>query len=157
MQTKCEVCGDPFEAKRATARYCGERCKKQAQRRPKKDGPSLTIVTSLEQIRAAAAEVVAGAPPAAADDPPTAGIVVATMQALTRAGTLNTALGQAAMLVAVRLETVGLADTGAGVSALIKAHREALAEATKDATTEESPLEKIRAAAALVRLGGLTA
>lgn len=30
--TKCQQCGEQFEAKRSTAKYCSERCKKSAQR-----------------------------------------------------------------------------------------------------------------------------
>lgn len=34
MAATCEVCGNPFDAQRSTARFCSEACKKRAQRAP---------------------------------------------------------------------------------------------------------------------------
>jgi hypothetical protein len=36
----CGDCGRPFEAKRATARYCSDLCRKRAQRRPAAAAPA---------------------------------------------------------------------------------------------------------------------
>lgn len=47
-QKTCACCGSPFQAKRATARYCSEKCKKQSQR--KKSAPKrLTQADRIER------------------------------------------------------------------------------------------------------------
>lgn len=53
------------------------------------------------------------------------------------------------MVAARRLDGMGSGETGAGVKALLEAHRLALAEATKDAKQEADPLDEIRRSAAL--------
>lgn len=144
MQIKCAVCGDSFMPKRATAKYCGDRCRKRAQRSPRKDAeastPALTVVPEPESTGEDVHTAMTGLPSA----------YEATLKQLTTAGRLDTALGAAALIAAFRLDqAVYSADTGSGVKALIDAHRQALAEATKNAEKADDPVAKIRAAAAL--------
>lgn len=137
MRRSCAVCKTEFEAKRKAAKYCGERCKKRAQR-----GPT--------------AKLVSLPPPKSTPEMPTAGdeLAQATADALEKAGRRSTELGTAAMLLARRLDAVSLLETGAGVAALMKEYRATLAEATKDAEAADDELDQIRGSAALKLLAG---
>lgn len=134
MRKACLVDGREFEAKRAAAKYCSERCRKQAQRRPKASG-----VVSLAEARA---------------DSRDGGLTAATRGELEQAGRLESALGQAALFLATRIDTVGLVDTGAGVSALVKEHRTALEAAVRGADKADDALDAIRGSAALKLIRG---
>jgi hypothetical protein len=156
MQAKCGVCGADFPAKRATARFCSARCRKRNARDPKKGATVLSIADLKPglDLKPQAAET-ADAAPVGYRRPAMPSAFDATLKQLENAGRLDTALGVAALIAAQRLDdSLHSADTGSGVAALIKAHREALAEATKDAETEQDPLDKIRAAAALKLVAG---
>lgn len=142
MQKKCGSCGDVFEAKRPAAKFCSDRCRKRSHRAPKP-----------------AAKVVAIVPPVV-DEPATRRPVMpssyeATLAQLEAAGRLDTALGVSALIAAQMLDdALRSADTGASRAALLKAHREALAEAVKDSKAAADPLDQIRAAAALKLVSG---
>ena len=68
----------------------------------------------------------------------------ATLDELTSAGRVASASGQAALLLARRLDS-GLTETGSSVAAMIREHRAALADALKGATAETNPLDELRA------------
>jgi hypothetical protein len=147
MRKVCAVCGSGFETKSPAGKYCGERCKKRAQR-----GPKLTVVELPVAPPSADAS-----PPAKTDANPNSKdgpVTAATRKELDEAGRLDTALGQAALFIAQRIDFVGLADTGSGVAALLKEHRTALAEAVKDAETDDDPIEAIRRSAAIKLVSG---
>lgn len=131
MQKTCQGpnCGTIFEAKRATAKYCSRRCSVRTSRAPDRGSDSNVV-----QMPGAVEEGL---------------ISRATQGELASAGVLGTAFGQAAMVAARRLDSMGSGETGAGVKALLEAHRMALAEATKDAKQEADPLDEIRRSAAL--------
>lgn len=131
MQKTCEGpnCGTIFEAKRSTAKYCSRRCSVRTSRAPDRGSDASNVVD------------LPGS---------SAGLITrATEAELTSSGVLSSALGQAAMVAARRLDGMGSGETGAGVKALLEAHRLALAEATKDAKQEADPLDEIRRSAAL--------
>lgn len=109
MVKSCEVCGESFEAKRAAAKFCGDRCRKRAQRRP--------------------STANADVPDERPDIP--FGLVASTLTELVKAGRENSPAGQAALLLAYRLEHIS-ADTGSSVAAMVKEHRATLAEALKN-------------------------
>lgn len=140
MLKACAVCGTEFNAKRKAARYCGERCKKRAQRRP--GGTVVTLASAARPQRDAPA-------PLSGD-----GLAAATARALERAGRSDTELAAAAMLLARRLDSAVDSETGAGVAALMKEYRATLAEATKDAEAADDELDQIRGSAALKLLAG---
>lgn len=124
MRKCCAECSAEFDAKRPIAKYCSERCKKRAQRKPRP----------------------AQAQPAAAPIPvdPDSELWTATLNELTAAGRVASASGQAALLLARRLDS-GLTETGSSVAAMIREHRAALADALKGATAEVNPLDELRA------------
>lgn len=131
VRKQCVMCDQPFEAKRSAAKYCGERCKKRAQRAP----ADASNVVSLGRD-----DVGGGG---------TGLVESATRTELEAVGRLDTALGRAALAIAARLDAAGAGETGAGFRALVDGHRAALAEAMRDAEREQDAVETIRASAAL--------
>ncbi len=130
MQKTCEACGDPFEAKRPSRKTCGERCRKRMQRQPSAE------VVRLHASGQPGQQSLAGS------------LTAATQRGLTDADRLDTELGQAAMLLARRLDDVGPGETGAGMAALVKEYRATLADALKDSDRKaEGTVDEIRTAA----------
>ena len=123
MVRNCNVCRSSYEAKRPNAKYCSDRCRKRAQRAPDQPVIPLSVVNM---------------PPPAEDGSLTA----ATLAELTTADRLNSSLGQAAMLLARRLDGGGN-DTGSSVAALVREHRSTLADAVKDAKVAADPLDQL--------------
>lgn len=68
----------------------------------------------------------------------------ATLGELTGAGQVASASGQAALLLARRLDS-GLTETGSSVASMVREHRAALADALKGARAETNPLDELRA------------
>lgn len=129
---RCVVDQRPFEAKRATAKYCSPACRLRAHR-----GKATISVLSGE-----GAENAEGA------------LAASTRRRLEQVGRLDGELGVAALLLAARLDRLGPVDTGAGVAALMKEFRATLAEAVKDAEGSRDTLDEIRQAAALKLVRG---
>lgn len=119
MQRSCDVCGVPYEAKRASSRYCSTRCRTRASRGqvvPLAQRPTPTPV------------------PAAA-----AGAVErSTAATLENVGRLDTPLGQACIVLARRLDSPG-ADTGSAMAAVAGRLETMLASATKGAGAATAP------------------
>lgn len=156
MQKQCSSCGRDYEAKRATSRYCGDRCRKRAQREPDK-APTVLRVVDLDGMRDRGETLRPGGGEAgeASEAGYAPGLLeVATARQVADAGRLDTALGVAAVIAARRLDLLGAGETGSGVKALLDAHRAALAAAVANAAQEDNPLAKIRAAAALKMVAG---
>lgn len=137
MIKTCVSCGEPFEAKRAAAKYCGERCKKRAQRAPSANVVAIGTATKSATPRAAEGDLTR-----------------ATRKALDDADRVDTELGTAALLLARRLDLASFAETGAGVAALMKEYRATLAEALRNVEAEDDELDQIRGSAALKLLRG---
>jgi hypothetical protein len=121
MRKRCTVCSEEFEAKRSAAMYCSGRCQKRAQRQPKPGEPAATMPVD-----------------------PDSELWTATLDELTSATRVASASGQAALLLARRLDS-GLTETGSSVAAMIREHRAALADALKGARAETNPLDELRA------------
>lgn len=126
MRKSCVIDGTPFEAKRPTAKYCSERCKKRAQRQPH------PVVALPAPKRTASGDLTA-----------------ATRVRLEALGRDETELGAAALLAATRLDMAASTDTAAGVAALLKEYRATLADAIKDAERDDDALDQIRQSAAV--------
>lgn len=127
MRKTCEVCPTEFEAKRASAKYCSEKCKKRAQRRP--GGVTAAKVVPL--------------PAAPTSEPAGGGVAAATLAQLDEAGRTDTALGQTALALARRIDRAD-AETGSSLAALVRQHQATLAEAVRDAQVEADPLDELR-------------
>lgn len=121
MRKTCAVCPAEFEAKRAVAKYCSERCRKRAQRRP---GGVHREVVPIEQAKPA-------------DWP----IVEVTRRELEAAGRLDSVTGQQAMRLAERM--CGQFDTGSAIAAISKELRAVMAEALADAPKVADSLDEL--------------
>lgn len=124
----CAVCGAGFEAKRAAAKYCGERCRKRAQRRP--GGTKAVKVLEL--------------PAEPTSETPSTAVAAATVVELERAGRLETAVGQAALVLAQRIDA-NSGETGASLASLTRDHRAAMAEALRDAEVNSDEVDELKA------------
>lgn len=120
MRKQCAVCPAEFEAKRKTAKYCSPRCRVRAARQPKPE-PAATMPVD-----------------------PDSELWTATLDELTSAARVASASGQAALLLARRLDS-GLTETGSSMAAMIREHRAALADALKGARAKTNPLDELRA------------
>lgn len=127
MRKSCADCKTDFEAKRASAKYCSERCKKRAQRRP---GGTAAPVVDLKPARIPEA-------------PPSGSVAAATRAALDKAGRTDTPAGQAALTLATRIDWAQM-ETGAGLAALVRQHLATLAEAVRGAEKAADPLDELR-------------
>lgn len=118
MKRNCVICGGEFEAKRSTAKYDTASCRARASQ---------------------GAAVLGFTPERSTED---AGVVAATRRELEDAERLETALGQAALVLARRVESDR--DTGSAAAALTREWRATLAEAVKGAGAQASPLDRAR-------------
>lgn len=119
MQRPCDVCGEVYEAKRPQSKYCGDTCRKRAQR-----GYVVTDTPTLV--------------PDSVDGP----VALAALAVLRESERMETPLGQAALALARRVDVNR--DTGAGLAALVKQFEATLKAATADVKSAESPLDRAR-------------
>lgn len=120
---RCEQCGGPLDGMSSRARFCSTTCRT----RSAKGHP---------------------ATPAAEDEPPHAQSgrqAAAVLAELASAGRQDSALGVAALALAERVDK-GAQETGAALAALVKALRETLAEALKDAEASGDLVDELREA-----------
>ncbi len=116
MNRECDACGTEYEAQRKTSRYCSTRCRMRASRRPEA--------------------------PVAAEMPESGGLLEALRRELVEAGRLETALGQQAMALAVKLGSPS--DTGSAMAAVSRELRAVREEALRGAGQDASPLSRAR-------------
>ena len=135
----CDACGSRYQPVRATSRYCGDRCRKRAQRaqlatprrRPDDDVP---------------------AAPARGRAPALGPIEAALLEELRAVDRHGTTLGQQALYLARRLDNA-LTEGGSSVSALNRELRATTAEALQAVQGAGDALDEIAAARAR-RLAG---
>lgn len=113
MDVTC-TCGTVFQARSAKARYCSDRCRK-------RKGKADAVVELLALT---------------ADEP--GPVAEATARELIEAGRLDTALGQACMAMAHRLDRPGV-DTGSALAAVAARLEGLLASATKGVGKPTAP------------------
>jgi hypothetical protein len=123
MTRNCDVCRKPYEAARVSSKFCSDSCRKRARR----------------------GVAIAPAVPVAPLVPPVSlvgTLTAATTAELQAAGREFTSLGQAALLLARRLES-GEVETGSSVAALVREHRAVLAQAVDGAEVAADPLDEL--------------
>jgi hypothetical protein len=103
MQRCCDSCGEPYEAKRQTSRFCSASCRVAASR---------GRVIELPSPNAESGSLAA-----------------AIREELEAVGRADSALGVAALALAARIDAKQ--DTGAGLASLSRELRATLAEATR--------------------------
>ncbi len=116
MKRDCDACGMEYEAQRKTSRYCSTRCRMRASRRPEA--------------------------PVAADPLHSGGLVESLRRELADAGRLDTALGQQAIALAVKLASPF--DTGSAMAAVSRELRAVREEALRGAEQAADPLDELR-------------
>ena len=127
METRCEVCGGSFEAKRRTARFCSSKCRVRAHR-----GAQVVELPAEKPAR-----VTAEAPMSSGS------VEAAVVKQLAEVERVDTPMGQAALVLARRLDG-GAADTGSAVAALVKQLEATLEAATAGAKAEDDPVDELR-------------
>jgi hypothetical protein len=134
VEHRCDVCGTTYTARRASARFCSERCKKRAQRNGRAGQPSPQGGAPRE------AALVALPQP----EPAGAGEVTASAeQALREAGRMATWEGRAALAIAQRIDASG-ADSGSSYAALHRELRSAMEAAMKGVGAQKSAVQQRR-------------
>ena len=129
MQRPCDVCGQSYEAKRSTSKYCSDRCRVAASR-----GAVTKHVDSIPET-----PVVTVLPDSSEAKGPVEAAALGHLRAVERDATT---LGQAALALARRVD-VGR-DTGAGLASLVKQLEATMRAATADVRSEASPVDKMR-------------
>ncbi|MEU8717489.1 hypothetical protein [Streptomyces sp. NPDC048663] len=137
MRKKCEECGEQFEAKRSTAKYCSNGCRVQAQRGAA-NGKSKSTRSTVVAFGLAAV-------PPDEDRPRRLGPLEQQAQAeLESFGRAETLAGGVVLALARRIDQAGPADTGSGFAALAKELRAAMAVALAGAEQEADPIDQVR-------------
>lgn len=149
MEMACYECGEVFEAKRDTARYCSTRCRVRAHRKRKTEMP--------ESVKQATASAVVGRlmdedeePPREApaegrvivDDVPMS-VYRATQDELRKAGKVGTVAGQSALALAARIDNPTL-DTGSALAGMVKQLEATLAGVLADKDDDGDELDELR-------------
>ena len=144
MEMACYECGEVFEAKRDTARYCSTRCRVRAHRKRKTEMP--------ESVKKATASAVVGRL-MDDDEPPAEGRVIvddvpmsvyqATQDELRKAGKVGTVAGQSALALAARIDNPTL-DTGSALAGMVKQLEATLAGVLADKDDDGDELDELR-------------
>lgn len=149
MEMACYECGEVFEAKRDTARYCSTRCRVRAHRKRKTEMP--------ESVKQATASAVVGrlmdedeesqreAPAEGhviVDDVPMS-VYRATQDELRKAGKVGTVAGQSALALAARIDNPTL-DTGSALAGMVKQLEATLAGVLADKDDDGDELDELR-------------
>jgi hypothetical protein len=125
MQRPCDVCGEIYEAKRATSKYCSDRCK-------------------MRKARGAPVEGVSAASlPVETPDAEIGPVEAEARRHLAEVDCETSVLGQAALALARRLD--GGRDTGTAMASLAKQLEATLSSATKGVALAADPLDELRA------------
>lgn len=126
MQRPCDVCGEIYEAKRSSSKYCSDRCKtRKARGAPTEHAdpvPLRPVDTPEAEIGPVEAE---------------------TRRHLAEVDREASVLGQAALALARRLDYGR--DTGTALASLAKQLEATLGSATKGVASAADPLDELRA------------
>ena len=125
----CAACSKPITSTNQRARYCGPNCRVNASKRRAKGVPESPVRTLT---------VVEHEPEDGVRGP----VYLATLAELVDAERDQTALGQAALALAQRID-LGV-DTGSGLASAVKTMGETLAAATRGARRQETALDRVR-------------
>ncbi len=118
----CEACGAGLEGRRPQARFCDGTCRQRGARRlaPPNRGTAEDVAAPIED----------------------GGLLEALRRELKSAGRLDTALGQQALALAVKLASPH--DTGSAMAAVSRELRAVREEALRGAGQDASPLSRAR-------------
>lgn len=122
MQRPCDSCGQVYEAKRPSSRFCGDRCRKRGSRAPKPAN-----VTPMPERSSNEGSLVS-----------------ALIADLTDADRLDTVLGRQALAIAARMES--RTETAAGIASLSKEFRAVMGEVMAGVAKAADPIDQLREA-----------
>jgi len=128
MQRPCGSCGEPYEAKRSDSRFCGDRCKKRAQR-----GHTAPVAVPI-------------AMPVLSSDK----AVASVQRELEAAGRTDTYLGALALVLAARIDG---SKAVMGFAALAKELRVTMDAALAGVTVVADPVDELRSRRDAKRVG----
>lgn len=128
MRKRCGACGEDFEARRKTAKFCSDRCRMRAHRRPA-DSEQPTPVASP-------------APAEREDD--SESLTQAARAELEAAGRERTAAGRAVLALARRIDA-NASETGSSLAAMVREFRATLAGALAGAGEAGDPVDELKA------------
>ena len=117
MERSCDVCGQLYQARRRTSKYCSTRCRTRASRGH----------VSSERVV-----------PLAVPSGDVGDVERSTVAALERAERLDTPLGRACVVLARRLDSPGM-DTGSAMASVAGRLEALLASATRGAGAVSAP------------------
>jgi hypothetical protein len=118
MQRPCDACGEPYQAQRASSRFCSSRCR--------------------VRFHAAGGGKVAELP-VLSQGP----LEAATARRLEAVGRLDSVLGQQALMLARRLDAPG--EPGAAVASLSRELRAVMVEALEGVAAQADDLDELKA------------
>jgi len=125
MERDCDRCGLTYEATRSTSKFCSPKCRKQASRHPEPHaGQSDPVRVMLDNFESAS-------------------VFDATRSELREAGSLGSALGQAALRLALLIDVQG-PMSGSAPATLVKEWRVTLGEAVKAQAAPVSLIDELR-------------
>ncbi len=151
MSRECDVCGTEYEAQRKTSRYCSTRCRTRASRRSETPATAQTLHGAFNQ----GPETNARTACSTHEAPASGGLVEALRRELADAGRLETALGQQAIALAVKLASPF--DTGSAMAAVSRELRAVREEALRGAEQVADPLDELRLRRDVKRAGARAA
>lgn len=131
MEAICARCAQPFSAASKRARFCSVKCRTQATRARAAGQPESLTPAKPKRIVKAKPEAV------------TTGALGAVLDELQAAGRLQSSAGQAAVALARRIDDG--AESSAGLAALTREMRAAMAEALSRAEATGDALDELRA------------
>ena len=134
MDRPCDVCGTAYTAQRSTSRFCSQRCKRRAHRgAPTKLPPeTLPVVPDVVPLPQPESAGLAG------------GVAESTRVKLVALDRLDSPLGQAAMVLARRLDNPGM-DTGSSIASVARQYQLTMEAATEGVKVALDPLDELRA------------
>jgi hypothetical protein len=130
VKRNCDSCGVEYEAKTARSRFHSATCRVRASR---------GVVIEMPAASRTSTTTTGSASPAVQ----LTGVLGATYRELEAAERIETAYGQAAMVLARRIDAGR--DTGSAMATMTRQLRETLAEALKGARREGSKLDELTA------------
>ncbi len=129
----CEACGAGLEGRRPQARFCDGTCRQRGARRPKTPATDQTLCGTSNHTPGSDART---------DSSTHEGLLNALRRELAEAGRLDTALGQQALALAVKLASPH--DTGSAMAAVSRELRAVREEALRGAEQAADPLDELR-------------
>ena len=127
MRRPCDRCGREYDAERPSSRYCTDKCRVEASR-ARRRGLPVSVMAAVTELE----------PPIQAPS----GLVSSTSAQLEAAGRLGSPMGQAALVLAARIESGH--EHGSAVAALTRELRSTLEAALDGVRPAADAVDELR-------------